>query len=78
MEESIREYENLKMFRKYKYIIFKAVPGGGVVVDKLQEPHEGFKWKDFTDQFPANEPRFAVVDLQRKSDGKFIPVFIDW
>lgn len=40
-----------------------------ILIDK-QESHKGFEWKNFTVELSVKKHKFAVINLETKSDGK--------
>ncbi|GAA5810321.1 hypothetical protein MFLAVUS_003742 [Mucor flavus] len=68
--ECLELYQDLKLRKKYKYIIFKLSPDNKeIVVEKSATEAE---YNDFLSQLPDDEPRYAVFDFEfeKAGDGK--------
>lgn len=76
-------YNDLQHGHIYKYLVFKFSDDlKEIEVEKAKENYNGFQWKDFTDQLPPCDVRYAVVDFHfnKKSDGakQEKVVFVQW
>jgi cofilin len=68
--ECLAVFEQLKIRRKHRYILFKISENGEhIVIDKIGEPKEGHE--EFFKALPDTEPRFCVFDREFKThDGR--------
>ncbi|KAI8356754.1 hypothetical protein EDC96DRAFT_515353 [Choanephora cucurbitarum] len=67
-DECIQLYEELKIRKKYKYIIFKLNDTNSeIIVEKSAETAD---YDDFLAQLPADEPRYAVYDFDYEKGGE--------
>ncbi|KAG2196709.1 hypothetical protein INT47_009619 [Mucor saturninus] len=68
--ECLDLYQELKLRKSYKYLIFKLSENNQeIVVEKSSETGD---YDDFLSQLPDNEPRYAVYDFEyeKPGDGK--------
>ncbi|KAI7889386.1 actin depolymerizing factor [Mucor mucedo] len=68
--ECLDLYQELKLRKSYKYLIFKLSDNNQeIVVEKSSETGD---YDDFLSQLPDNEPRYAVYDFEyeKPGDGK--------
>jgi cofilin len=73
-------YQELKLKKKYKYIIFGLSPDNTEIV-KLKTAATSADYEDFVEELPENECRWAVFDLEfRNEEGSLRNkiVFIHW
>ena len=68
-EEVVQVFNKLKNQRAHRFIVFKVLDGAsGVDVEYAGARDETFE--HFRNKMPANEPRYAVYDLEfTKADG---------
>ncbi|SAM03924.1 hypothetical protein [Absidia glauca] len=65
--ECLQAFEELKLRKKYKYIIFKMSDNlKEVVVEKTAETST---YPEFLENLPADEPRYAVYDFDYEKPG---------
>lgn len=78
-DQCLKEYQKLKLRKKYKYIIYKLSENyKSIIVDKTQE-HSTYD--DFIDQLPAEAPRYAVYNFDCEKSGedqRSRIVFLSW
>ncbi|XP_006462529.1 hypothetical protein AGABI2DRAFT_223913 [Agaricus bisporus var. bisporus H97] len=68
--ESIEAYQNIKLGKKQKYIVFCVNDSKTeIIVDKALSGKQIEKYNDFVDLLPQKEPRWAVYDFQFEADG---------
>ncbi|KAG2231341.1 hypothetical protein BDF21DRAFT_182185 [Thamnidium elegans] len=66
--ECLELYQDLKIRKKYKYIIFKlSSDNKEIVVEKSATDAE---YNDFLSQLPDDEPRYAVFDFEYEKTGE--------
>ncbi|KAG2211334.1 hypothetical protein INT46_002032, partial [Mucor plumbeus] len=67
-EECLNLYQDLKIGKKYKYIIFKLSDDNKeIVVEKKAESSE---YDEFLGELPQDEPRYAVYDFDYEKPGE--------
>jgi len=59
-------FQQLKLGKKLKYIIFTLKNEASIIVEKTSESRE---YDDFLSNLPENECRWAVYDFQFEKDG---------
>ena len=59
--EVVDAYNQMKMKRAHRWIIFKVEDDKRIVVDSVGEPTSTFA--DFVEKIPKSEPRYATYDL---------------
>ncbi|ORY98871.1 hypothetical protein BCR43DRAFT_503645 [Syncephalastrum racemosum] len=65
--ECLEKYQDLKLRKKYNYIIFKLSDDlKEIVVDEAGEKAE---YDDFIEKLPDTEPRYAVYDFEYEKEG---------
>ncbi|CAD5115730.1 DgyrCDS4673 [Dimorphilus gyrociliatus] len=79
----LEAYNALQLQHNYKYVIFKLSDDlKQIEVETTKKNYDGFAWKDFTDQLPPCDVRYAVVDFHfnKKSDGakQEKVIFVHW
>ena len=62
-EDVLEAFNNIKLKRTHSYAVFK-IDENDVEVEKLGDKAK--TWKDLVDELPADEPRYAVVDVGQK------------
>jgi hypothetical protein len=61
-QECIRVYNDLKLSKKYRYLIYGMSAGNKEIV--VLAAGAAQDWDTFLDELPANEPRYVVYDFQ--------------
>jgi len=61
-EECLTEFQQLKLGKKSKYIIFKLSSDNKEIV--VEKTSSSSKYDDFLEDLPENEPRYAVYDFE--------------
>ncbi|KAI9303459.1 actin depolymerizing factor [Cunninghamella echinulata] len=68
-QECIDAFSNLKLGKKYKYIIFRiSNDNKEIIVEKTAESVSDYD--EFIKQLPADEPRYAVYDFDYEKPGE--------
>eukprot|EP00413_Alexandrium_margalefii_P016978 CAMPEP_0204527884 /NCGR_PEP_ID=MMETSP0661-20131031/9218_1 /ASSEMBLY_ACC=CAM_ASM_000606 /TAXON_ID=109239 /ORGANISM="Alexandrium margalefi, Strain AMGDE01CS-322" /LENGTH=136 /DNA_ID=CAMNT_0051533821 /DNA_START=85 /DNA_END=495 /DNA_ORIENTATION=- len=68
-DECVEKYNEIKMKKDKRYVIFKIENSKQIVVDCEAPNTETFK--DFVSKLPEDEPRYALVDIDYTStDGR--------
>ncbi|TPX66857.1 hypothetical protein SpCBS45565_g04186 [Spizellomyces sp. 'palustris'] len=86
--ESITTFEELKLGRRYAYITYRISPNGDeIIVDHALERAEAdvlggqATFEKFEKEFPIDEGRFAVIDMEFDCGGEGVRsklVFLMW
>ncbi|KAI7898465.1 uncharacterized protein BX663DRAFT_461812 [Cokeromyces recurvatus] len=67
-DQCLEVYQDLKLRKKYKYIIFKLSDNNQeIVVDKTSD---NLDYDSFLADLPPNEPRYAVYDFEYEKPGE--------
>ncbi|EIE83836.1 hypothetical protein G6F46_007678 [Rhizopus delemar] len=66
--ECKEKFDQLKLRKSYKYIIFKLTADfSQIVIDKTAESST---YDDFLEELPENQPRYAVYDFDYEKPGE--------
>lgn len=86
-EECVKVFNDLKLNRAYKYIVYSLTPDNKEIVISQKEPADASKdntalYAEFVSHLPENEPRYGVFDFEfEKEDGsgkRNRIVFVNW
>eukprot|EP00420_Gonyaulax_spinifera_P037142 CAMPEP_0197870274 /NCGR_PEP_ID=MMETSP1439-20131203/1022_1 /TAXON_ID=66791 /ORGANISM="Gonyaulax spinifera, Strain CCMP409" /LENGTH=136 /DNA_ID=CAMNT_0043489165 /DNA_START=89 /DNA_END=499 /DNA_ORIENTATION=+ len=68
-DECVEKYNQIKMKKDLKFIIFKIENKKEIIVEKTGE--KTASWDDLVTSLPENEPRYGLVDVEYESaDGR--------
>ncbi|CAO3633492.1 unnamed protein product [Mucor fragilis] len=67
-DECLSLYQDLKLGKKYKYIIFKLSDDNSEIV--VEKKADSGDYDDFLAELPENEPRYAVYDFEYEKPGE--------
>eukprot|EP00933_Yihiella_yeosuensis_P062320 TRINITY_DN6527_c0_g1_i1.p2 TRINITY_DN6527_c0_g1~~TRINITY_DN6527_c0_g1_i1.p2 ORF type:complete len:138 (+),score=56.11 TRINITY_DN6527_c0_g1_i1:95-508(+) len=65
-DECVEIYNQIKMKKDLKFIVFKIKDSKEIVVDVTGGTDKTYK--DFADALPDNEPRYALIDVDYTTD----------
>ncbi|KAI8968539.1 hypothetical protein BDF20DRAFT_896944 [Mycotypha africana] len=69
-DQCLEVFEELKLRKKYKYIIFKLSDDNKEIV--IEKSSTNGEYQEFLDELPPSEPRYAVFDFEfeKGAEGK--------
>jgi len=81
-DDALKAYDDLRLTKKYHYIIFKIQNKIEVVIDQVKSSEEKFEYSEFHKAVSSiNEPRFITLDYHYTlEDTRHLEkiVFITW
>eukprot|EP00825_Cyclidium_porcatum_P000649 TRINITY_DN1022_c0_g1_i15.p1 TRINITY_DN1022_c0_g1~~TRINITY_DN1022_c0_g1_i15.p1 ORF type:complete len:156 (-),score=34.62 TRINITY_DN1022_c0_g1_i15:188-625(-) len=78
-DECIKEFNEMKMKKKYQYLIFQIIDNKIIQIEKKGERNS--QYADFVKQLPPNQPRYCIFDYHMQyKDGRQQDklVYIHW
>lgn len=61
-DECIHNFNEVKLGKKYKYVIFRLSDDNREIIVDHKEPKA--TWDEFRKALPLNEPRYAIYDIE--------------